>query len=323
MATIKEIAQLAQVSMATVSRVLNQDDTISVSNAVKDKIFDIAHELGYIPPKKRHLKTAGGITIGIADWHIIRQDVNNVKLMEYMSIASRFCKDPVEFKRLTYGNEIEVDGIIALGKFSEEEVIKLKKQSYSILFINSERQDYQYDRIIMDYMEGLTQMVNYILDTKQYASLGYIGGYYECDNLVIGKTRHQSLIKILQSKDKYNEEQFLIGDLSKESGYRLAKEAIANQNLARAVLLGNDQIAEGVLEAFEEEGLRVPEDVDVVLYKDIETVKSKDLKYTAVEMIPNFVWETAIKLLVERMTGARTETMTVILPSKLSIYKGI
>lgn len=323
MATIKEIALLANVSMAAVSRVLNQDDTISVSNEVKNKIFEIAHELGYIPPKKRRLKVERGITIGIADWHIIRQDVNNVRLMEYISIASRFCKDPVEFKRLVYGTEVKVDGIIALGKFSEQEVIELKKQSYCILFINSERQDYQYDRIIMDYTEGLMQMVNYVLHTKQYESLGYIGGYYEKDNLVIGKTRHQSLIKILQTKDKYNEKQFLIGDLSKESGYRLAKEAIANQSLARAVLLGNDQIAEGALEAFEEEGLRIPDDIDVILYKDIETVKSKFTNYTAVEMIPNFVWETAIKLLVERITGTRTETMTVILPSKLRIYKDI
>ncbi|MEG1829613.1 MAG: LacI family DNA-binding transcriptional regulator [Cellulosilyticaceae bacterium] len=323
MATIKEIAQLAKVSMATVSRVLNQDDTLSVSNEVKDKIFNIAHELGYIPPKKRKLKMVEGITIGIADWHIIRQDVNNVRLMDYISIASGFCKDPVEFKRLAYETETKVDGIIALGKFSEEEVVKLKKQSYCILFINSERQDYQYDRIIMDYTEGVMQMVNYVLDTKQYESLGYIGGYYERDNLVIGKRRHQSLIEILQSKGRYNEKQFFIGDLSKESGYRLAKKAIVSQNLARVVLLGNDQIAEGVLEAFEEEGLRVPEDVDVILYKDIDTIKSKGLNYTAVDMIPSFVWETAIKLLVERITGTRTETMTVILPSKLSIYKDI
>lgn len=323
MATIKEIAQLAKVSMATVSRVLNQDDTISVTNEVKNKIFNIAHDLGYIPPKKRKLKIMEGITIGIADWHIIRQDVNNIKIMDYISMASRYCKDPVEFKRLDYETESKVDGIIALGKFSEQEVIKLKQQSYSILFINSERQDYQYDRIIMDYTEGLMQMVHYVLETKEYENLGYIGGYYEKDNLVIGKTRHQSLIKMLESKNKYDEKYFLIGELTKASGYQLAKEAIANQSLARAVLLGNDQVAEGVLQAFEEEGLKVPEDVDVILYKDIETTQSKVLNYTTLEMIPTFVWETAIKLLVERITGARAETMTVILPSKLSICKDI
>ena len=54
MATIKEISQLADVSIATVSRVLNQDDTIVVSLEVKKRIFRIAHELKYVPPRRRH-----------------------------------------------------------------------------------------------------------------------------------------------------------------------------------------------------------------------------------------------------------------------------
>ena len=88
MATIKQIAERVHVSMATVSRVLNQDDRIAVSTEVRNRIFDIAHELGYIPPKKRHMKTEEGITIGVADWHIIRTDTNNMKLLDCVSMAS-------------------------------------------------------------------------------------------------------------------------------------------------------------------------------------------------------------------------------------------
>lgn len=319
MATIKQIAELSNVSMTTVSRVLNQDETIAVSTEVKNKIFDIAHELGYIPPKKRRMKLEKGICIGIADWHIIRKEADHIKLLDYVSMANRYFKEPIEFKRMTYGEPMQVEGIIALGKFSEEEVIYLKQQSYSILFINSDRQDYQYDRIIMDYTEGLTQMVDYILDTKQYGNLGYIGSYYESKSLVIGKTRHSALVRILQEKGAYEEHLFFIGEMSKTSGYELAKKAIKTKSLARAVLLGNDQIAEGALEAFEEEGLKVPEDVAIVIYKDVETLRSKFPTYTTIQMFPDFVWETAIKLMIERITGTRTETMMVILPSKLCI----
>ena len=56
MATIKEIAKLAHVSAATVSRVLNQDETLSVTPEVKNQIIKIAHELKYVPPKMRHAK---------------------------------------------------------------------------------------------------------------------------------------------------------------------------------------------------------------------------------------------------------------------------
>ena len=53
MATIKEIAELAKVSPATVSRVLNQDETLTVTAEVRNQILKIAHELNYIPPKMR------------------------------------------------------------------------------------------------------------------------------------------------------------------------------------------------------------------------------------------------------------------------------
>ena len=48
MATIKEVAQAAQVSATTVSRVLNKDDNISVSAEVRMRIFQAAHSLGYV-----------------------------------------------------------------------------------------------------------------------------------------------------------------------------------------------------------------------------------------------------------------------------------
>ena len=50
---IKEIAELAKVSPATVSRVLNQDETLTVTAEVRTRFCKIAHELNYIPPKMR------------------------------------------------------------------------------------------------------------------------------------------------------------------------------------------------------------------------------------------------------------------------------
>ena len=53
MATIKEVAEAAQVSAATVSRVLNKDDSISVSPEVRMRIFQAAHALGYVSPRQK------------------------------------------------------------------------------------------------------------------------------------------------------------------------------------------------------------------------------------------------------------------------------
>ena len=68
MATIKDVAQAAQVSAAAVSRVLNKDDNISVTPEVRARIFQAAHALGYVSPRQRkaaeHKTHLGG---GVAD----------------------------------------------------------------------------------------------------------------------------------------------------------------------------------------------------------------------------------------------------------------
>ena len=74
MATIKEVAKLAGVSLTTVSRVLNRDESLSVTNEVRMRIFRAAHQLSYVPPRLR--KEAGEkkkLIIGVADWRADKQ----------------------------------------------------------------------------------------------------------------------------------------------------------------------------------------------------------------------------------------------------------
>ena len=81
MATIKDVAQAAQVSAAAVSRVLNKDDNISVTPEVRARIFQAAHALGYVSPRQRKAaEHKTHLVIGVADWRIIRPDRHNVRL---------------------------------------------------------------------------------------------------------------------------------------------------------------------------------------------------------------------------------------------------
>lgn len=69
MATIKDVAQAAQVSAAAVSRVLNKDDNISVTPEVRARIFQAAHALGYVSPRQRKAaEHKTHLVIGVADW---------------------------------------------------------------------------------------------------------------------------------------------------------------------------------------------------------------------------------------------------------------
>ncbi len=320
MATIKEISQLADVSIATVSRVLNQDDTIVVSSEVRKRIFRIAHELKYVPPRRRHAQKERGIVIGVADWHIIRKDRTNIRLSSLDLIAKSMSgKNDVRFERLDKNQPGQYDGIMAFGVFSDEEMEFLRMQSFAIVFINSDPKDYEYDSIVMDFNKGIHEMLDYLMDQKKYSSVGYIGGTYEEGQVRIGYRRLEGIRGAFMQRGFYEEENFYIGDISRESGYNLAKKAIQSGRLPEAVLLGSEEVAEGALEAFQDAGLRVPKDVAVVIYKDIETLESKWPSYTKVRMFPDIVWQTAIKLLLEQIQEGRKDNMTIFLPTKLEV----
>ncbi|MEG1805025.1 MAG: LacI family DNA-binding transcriptional regulator [Clostridia bacterium] len=318
MANLKEIADLAEVSLSTVSRVLNKDETIKISPQVRNKIFDIAHKLNYIPTNQRHIDVRRGFTIGIADWHILRKGAGNVNINDYAGVAKRFCKTPTEFIRVQNGVDVKVDGIIALGEFSDSEIAFLNKQCCHLLFITSKKHDFQNDYIIMDYCAAMRELCDYVFDEKKYDSLGYIGGCYIEDGIEIGKHRLSQFGKLLNDKGKYHDEFFKWEmEISIDAGYRMANELVESGKMPRAILVGNEEIAKGVLQAFEEKNISLENDVELILYKDIETLMLDLSKFTCLWSFPNFMWETAIKMLLERAEGKRDYLMTVLLPSVL------
>lgn len=317
MATIKEIARLANVSAATVSRVLNRDETLAVTPEVKNQIFKIAHELKYVPPKMRHAQKEEQIVIGVADWHIVRKDRPDMHLDGFAGME--YENRNVSLVRLVYGEHREVHGIIAFGSFSEEEMVFLRELSYSIIFVNSDKKDYEYDRIVMDYDQGLQDMVHYLLEQKEYRSIGYIGGIYEEDGIQIGFHRLKGLQEILQKRGCYDERFFRVGEISRESGYRMVNELLEKGDVPEVLILGSDEIAEGALEAIKQRKYRIPKDIAVVIYRDIKTLETKYPTYTSLRMLPDIVWSTAMKLLLERITGSRKDTMKVYLPTKLEV----
>ena len=318
MATIKDIAMQAHVSAATVSRVLNMDETLSVTQEVRKQIFEIAHELDYVPPKMRHARKAKQVTIGVADWHIVRKDAPDIKVtsLEHFDGIATQAAD-IHLEQVVYGQNHPVDAVIAFGSFSVKEMEFLKMQSEVLLLVNSDKSDYEYDQIIMDYEQGLRDMAGYLLDRKEYRSIGYIGGIYEDDMVCIGSHRLNGLRDILKERGIYNDKYFCVGEMSERSGYTLTKELLLTGDMPEVLVLGNDEVAEGALLAIKEQKYRIPKDIAVVIYRDIETLTTNYPTYTSLHMLPDVVWTTAVRLLSEQVLEGRKDTMKVYIPPKL------
>src|SRR4051794_37239528 len=80
MATIKDIAQIAGVSIATVSRVLNYDTTLSVSDETKKRIFEVAEDLSY---KKKSARKPDSGKVALLQWYTEKEELED---LYYMSI---------------------------------------------------------------------------------------------------------------------------------------------------------------------------------------------------------------------------------------------
>lgn len=320
MATIKEIAALANVSSGTVSRVLNHDESLSVSSEVRTEIIKIAQELKYVPPKMRHTQKSEQIVIGIADWHIIRSDRSNIRL-ETLDIIVREMLETtdVRFVRMSYREKVKIDGIIAFGIFSEEELAFLKEQSKAMVFVNSDQINYEYDSIVMDYNQGLRNLLEYLLEQKEYRSIGYIGGIYQKNDIQIGIHRWHALKKLLEERHCYEDRYFCIGEMSKESGFELTGNLLETNDIPEVLILGSDEIAEGAVAAIKAHKLRIPKDVAVVIYRDMDTMQTQYPTFTSLQMLPDLVWITAIKLLKEQILDKRTDNMKIFLPTKLDL----
>ncbi|WP_320128066.1 LacI family DNA-binding transcriptional regulator [uncultured Sphaerochaeta sp.] len=316
MVTIKEISRLANVSPATVSRVLNRDDSLSVSKEVRNRIFSIATDLHYIPPRMRYTGRGERLVIGIADWHIIRPECENIKLSSLESLTRTLeIEDHVDFIRIGEENETSLDGIIAFGSFTEQEIENLTRQSFNLVFINDGKDGYRFDRITVDFEAGFHQAFAYLLQ-QGLTDIGYLGGLYNSNGIVIGQHRSECFCSLAKEANIFNDAFYFQGEMSVEAGKAMMEKMLALPTPPQAVLLSSDEIATGALQVLEKANSTMQNTLKVILYKDIATIVDDDHRYPTIRMYTDLVWETAIRMLFEQIHQKRSEALSVFIPAR-------
>ena len=158
MATIRDIAKAAGVSPATVSRVLNHDPTISVGVDTKLRIFDVAEELEYVTPKDRREQSMAGErrNIAIVDWYSEAQLVEDPYYLYLFNAVEKTCLqrglNTFKVVRLDSGYtasvNLKADGMVAIGRFPQEEVTQLEQFTANIVFLDSSPDDGRFSSVL-------------------------------------------------------------------------------------------------------------------------------------------------------------------------------
>lgn len=309
MATIKDIANKAGVSIATVSRVLNYDLTLSVSDETKKKIFEIAEELSY---EKRTMRKIATTKIALIHWYTEKEELGDLYYMSIRLGIEKRCKQHnlgiVKF----FENNIEelskenIQGIIAVGKFSEEEISCFKGITKNIVFVDSSPDEDIFDSVVVNFEKITKQVIDYLLK-KGHEKIGYIGGKetFKDKTSDIRDDREVTFKSYLNEKGLLKDDYVYISDFTVSDGYKLMKKAIEEhgEQLPTAFFVGNDSMAIGCLRALGEAQVSVPDRVNIIGVNDISVSQYVFPPLSTVKVHTELMGETAVDLLIERFAG--------------------
>jgi len=312
MATIKDIAQIAGVSIATVSRVLNYDTTLSVSDETKKRIFEVAEELSY---KKKPARKQESGKIALLQWYTEKEELEDLYYLSIRLGVENQCRQHgIQLDKFFQDNyeelkEADILGLIAIGKFSKKQVGELLKITKNIVFVDTSPDEERFDSIVIDFERATIKVLDYFIK-KGHEKIGYIGGreVFKDKTSIIEDPRELTFKRYLTDKGLANEAFMYAGTFSAGDGHGLMKKAIAEHgdNLPTAFFAGNDSIAVGALRALLEEGISVPERVNIIGVNDISISKYVFPSLSTVKVYTEIMGETAVDTLLERIAGRKT-----------------
>ena len=315
MATFKEIAEIVGVSSSAVSRVLNYDEGISVSDETREAIFATAEKIGY---KKRVIypKIENVALLYFVDhedeledvfYHGVKDEIikQAKKMNIQLSIYDR--KDGMDHVPK------DLSAFIAIGWLTRKEINALYKRCRRGVFIGTSPDEKLFDAVKPNMDSFVTQMVDYFVE-KGHKRIGFIGGSDR--NIDTGKPsmdiREWSFRQSAAYYGYLNEEYIFISErFTVDDGYRTGKELLKKEILPTALCVASDTLAVGVLQALNEGNIQIPEQVAVFSINDVNIAKYLSPPLTTIHIDIPCICETALDLLRNRVLYGRRVTKLV------------
>ncbi|PYZ94183.1 LacI family transcriptional regulator [Salipaludibacillus keqinensis] len=271
--TIKDVAKHAGVSIATVSRIVNNQP--GFGKKTKEKVLKSIEELGYTPNAiARGLVGRETRTIGV-----LLPKVSGLfasKLLEGIETTARkegysvfVChtdsKEDRSIQDLQVLKEKQVDGMIyASDQLSLAQGQLLEAMTCPIVFVSTQSLTHPFPYVKVDDYQAAYDGTSYLL-TKGHEQIAFIGG--EQDDLIAGKPRDKGFRQAMKDHGMpINEALMVYGDFRFQSGKKGLRQLLAAKTPFSAVFASSDEMAVGVLSEAYDKGISVPKDLAVLGY---------------------------------------------------------
>lgn len=288
MVSIKDVAKKANVSISSVSNALN--GRANVSEKTRKRIIDIANEMNYYPnTMARNLKVKRTKTVALCfsqfDRNFYFQIIKGINdCVVHNGYDLIICAHHSIEKFLRNGF---IDGAMVLDKNVTDELISSTvSEELPIVLLDRELEgEYIYSVVVDNYL-AMKDLVNGLIE-KGYTNYSFVGGVeHTQDNI----ERFKGLKDTLKnSKIEFSPKNYYHGDFTEKSGYQAAKLMIISNEIPEVVICANDNMAIGVIKAFKESGMNMPEDVSVVGFDDIELASYLEPQLTTIST-PKYEW---------------------------------
>jgi len=325
--TIRDVARHAAVSVATVSRFINQN--APVSQEVSERIQQVMLDLNYKPhAAARQLATRRTLTVGLV-LHNMHTDFFAPLLSGIEAVVSEYHYNLLV---ATYDHKAyphrpppigphNTDGLLGYADcLNEEQLIDLCRVKFPIVLIHrTTPSQLKVPFVTVENKAATRKIISHLIEEHGRRSIVFLRGPKEQED---SRWREQGYRDALDAHGlPVNPELILNGEFDQFVAYKNVKNFISRNGVRfDAIFTGDDDAAIGALNALREAGLRVPEDVSVVGFDDSRLSSFLNPPLTTVKAPTEQVGRTAAQLLFNLLQERPAESAT-LLPTEIIIRR--
>jgi DNA-binding LacI/PurR family transcriptional regulator len=273
---IKEVARLAKVSTATVSRTINGSDKVTAETA--QRVRSAIETLKFYPNTNARALGSGRSSL----YGLIISDITNPFFPElvksFEDVAVQFGQEVLIANTNYDPHRMEVcvsrmlqrkvDGVAIMTSEMDEHLIdELSSRSIPLVFLDTGTPQKGISNIAIDYASGIDAAVEH-LSALGHTSIGFISGPM---TLTSARVRRRAFMQSLKRKGLYLDRRLIEeGNHRMDGGHEAMIRLLAKDPRPTAVLTSNDMTAIGAIGALSEHGLKVPRDISMIGFDDIE-----------------------------------------------------
>ncbi len=326
--TIKDVAQKAGVSIATVSLAIH--DHKRISPETKRKVQKAINELNYSPSKSaRNLvsKKTGNIGFLLTDDHFLRTEPFYTRIFlgtefearegEYYVLLNTVNREYDECDKLPrFVLDKSVDGIIIAGKVPEMLINKLSATNLPLIFVDYIPPKNKYPLVLIDNIHGGSLATEHLID-KGHKNIAFIGGdinhpsihdRFQGYKLTLEKANITITDNLISLEEPYP---------ARQNGYDAAQRLINNNKDITAIFACNDAMAIGAMHFLKDNGYKIPQDVSVIGFDDVEADLLLDPPLTTIRVPKVDLGAEAMRLMVDVLKNNNVAPKKILVPVEL------